>query len=330
MIASRFCPDPERTASSVCPPVVAAADLRLSVRQATWLNNAAGGVRVFGLNAAAPRQNWNEQTVFYRDAGDAIPVSPPGGHPGTKPTTDGWLPGVSAPPAPITTVSSWNSDPNHADRAPGIAHENPPFSQVVQTENQNRYQRNLDRHAGTLPGPYEAYTNQPAYGQAVTNGTYPDLVSMPLSTFNDLDSSPTTSLGTNTRFLGFLDFSAQPGASRPQGFDFSFTQNTDSAMAGLNASNNTALVAYLSDLINAGATNATFLVAAKLAGDPGSITGSNLQFASKDFWPTTVGTGPGPYAPELALNVPEPAGLIAFGVAAFLARRRRRGCSAST
>src|SRR5688500_2628443 len=65
--------------------VGAAADLRLSVRGTGWLNNQAGGVRVFGLNPTAPLQLWNEQAVIYRDAGDAIPVSPTGGHPGSQP-----------------------------------------------------------------------------------------------------------------------------------------------------------------------------------------------------------------------------------------------------
>ena len=307
--------------------VGAAADLHLAVRGATWLNNQAGGVRVFGLNAGAPLQLWNEQTVFYRDAGDALPVAPAGGHPGSQPSVAGLTPGINAPPQPITTVSSWNSNPNHTDRAPGLVHENPPFSQAVQDENEARYQRNLQRHQGTLTGTYESYINQPAYGQAVTNATYPDLTSMPLATFNDADSSPTAPIGTLTTFLGFMNFDALPGASRPQGYEFSFTLSPDSSMLAQNAQNNTALVTYLQNLLNSGGTSATFLIASKLTGDAGPFTGSNMQFASKDFWPVTVGSGPGPYAPKLLLNVPEPTGLSALGIAAVtsVAIRRRRG-----
>jgi hypothetical protein len=306
--------------------VGSAADLRLAVRGTGWLNNQAGGVRIFGLKAGAPQQNWGEQTVIYRDAGDSIPVSPVGGHPGSQPSVAGLTPGVTPPPAPVTLASygssapSWNSNPSSAIRAPGINHENPPYSAAAETENANRYQRNLDRHAGTLTGAYEPYINQPGYTQ-LTNGTYPDMPSIPLSTFNDLDSSPTSPNGTNTKFLGFLDFAAQTAASRPQGFEFSFSHSADPAMAGLNVANHASLIAYLTDMINAGATSATFLITSKLAGDAGPVTGSNKQFASKDFWPTTVGTGPGPYAPELI--VPEPAGLAGLGLLAAAAMRRR-------
>ena len=311
------------TAADVGP----AADLRLSVRGAGGWITGAGGVRIFGLNPTAPLQVWNEQTVFYRDAGDAVPVSPAGGHPGSQPSVAGLTPGVDPPPAPITVANppSWNSNPNHADRAPGLTHENPPYSAEAETENAARFSRNQQRHAGTLTGAYEAYINQPAYTQAVTNATYPVLASMPLSTLNDADSSPTTPNGTLTTFLGFLNFDALPAASRPQGFDFSFTLIPDASMTGgQNAANNTSLVAYLTNLLNSGGTSATFIVASKLTGDAGSVTGSNMQFASKDFWPVTVGTGAGPYAPELILNVPEPTGLAALGVAALAGAVRRR------
>jgi hypothetical protein len=308
-------------------------DLRLNVRGNTWLNNTAGGVRIFGLNATAPLQLWNEQTVFYRDAGDALPVTPTGGHPGSQPSVAGLTPGLNPPPAPITVASygssapTWNSNPNHADRAPGLTHENPPYSAAAETENAARYQRNQDRHAGTLTGAYEAYINQPGYTQAVVNATYPDLVSMPLSTFNDADSSPASPNGTLTTFIGMLNFDSLPGASRPQGYEFSFTQSIDASAT--NGANNSALIAYLTNLLNAGGTSATFLIASKLAGDAGPVTGSNMQFASKDFWPTVVGSGPGPYAPELWLNdVPEPGGIAMLAVGAFAAgslRRRQRG-----
>jgi hypothetical protein len=33
-----------------------------------------GGVRIFGLQPTAPLQNWDEQNVVYRDAGEALPV----------------------------------------------------------------------------------------------------------------------------------------------------------------------------------------------------------------------------------------------------------------
>jgi len=310
--------------------VGAAADFRLAVRGASWLNNQAGGVRIFGLNASAPVQLWNEQSVIYRDAGDALPVAPVGGHPGSQPSVLGLTPGTNPPPAPVTLASfgssapSWNANSNHADRAPGLTHENAPYSAAVETENAARYQRNQDRHAGTLTGAYEGYINQPAYGQAVTNATYPDLVSMPLATFNDADSSPTSPNGSLTTFLGFLNFDALPAASRPQGFEFSFTNSPDASMLAQNAPNNAALVAYLQNLINSGGTSATFLVASKLTGDALPVTGSNMQFASKDFWPVTVATGPGPYAPKLLLNVPEPGGLAAIGIAALVGVARRR------
>jgi hypothetical protein len=310
--------------------VGAAADLRLAVRGATWLNNQAGGVRIFGLNPSAPVQLWNEQSVIYRDAGDALPVAPPFGHPGSQPSVAGLTPGVNAPPAPITLASfgssapSWNANPNHADRAPGLTHETAPYSAAAENENAARYQRNLDRHAGTLTGAYEGYINQPAYTQAVTTGTYPDLVSMPLATFNDADSSPTTPNGSLTTFLGFLNFDSLPAASRPQGFEFSFTNNPDASMLAQNPANNTSLVAYLTNLLNSGGTSATFLVASKLTGDALPVTGSNMQFASKDFWPVTVASGAGPYSPKLLLNVPEPGGMIFVSLAALAGVRRRR------
>jgi MYXO-CTERM domain-containing protein len=307
-------------------------DLKLNVRGAGgWLNNQAGGVRIFGLNSTAPQQLWNEQTVFYRDAGDAIPVSPAGGHPGSQPPVAGLTPGINPPPQPITVAGfgssapSWNSNPNHVDRAPGLVHENPPYSQEAETENAARYQRNLDRHGGILGGAYESYINQPAYTQAVTNATYPVLASMPLSTFNDADSSPTSPFGTLTTFLGFLNFDAQPAASRPQGYEFSFTMSPDASMSSHNSNNNLALIAYLTTLLNNGGTSATFLISSKLTGDPTPVTGSNMQFASKDFWPVTVGTGNGPFGPELILNdVPEPTAALALVSLAGVAAIRRR------
>ena len=56
----------------------------------------------------------------------------------------------------------------------------------------------------------------------------------------------------------------------------------------------------------------------------GLLTGSNMQFASKDFWPVSVASGPGPYAPKLLLNVPEPGGIAVVGLAALAGVRRRR------
>jgi hypothetical protein len=95
-------------------------------------------------------------------------------------------------------------------------------------------------------------------------------------------------------------------------------------MVSQNGPNNAALVTYLTNLLNSGGTSATFLIASKLTGDAGPLTGSNMQFAAKDFWPVTVGSGPGPYAPKLLLNVPEPGGIAVLGIAALTIRRRHR------
>jgi hypothetical protein len=73
------------------------------------------------------------------------------------------------------------------------------------------------------------------------------VTSLPLTTFADFDSSPAAPNGSLTRFLGFLDFAAQSAASRPQGFQFSFTQSSDPAMATLNGPNNASLVQYLTE-----------------------------------------------------------------------------------
>jgi hypothetical protein len=298
-----------------------AADLKLHARNA-WITGA-GGVRVFGLQPGAAQANWSEQTVMYRDAGEAQPV-PVNAHPGSQPSVSGLTPGVNAPPAPfiVTTPNTWGADPSAATRAPGLAHETPPYSAFVDSENQARYSRNQQRHAGTLTGAYEAYINQPGYALTAATGNYTDVTSLPVTTFNDLDSSPAAPVGSLTRFIGFLDFAAQSAASRPQGFEFSFTQSADPAMGALNGTNNASLVQYLTDMINAGATSATFLIASKLTGDAGPVTGSQMLFASKDF-EVTAGAG-AVNGPQLALNVPEPTAFALFGAATLVTASRRR------
>lgn len=323
------------------------ADIRLFSRNASLGGTNAGGIKIYGLNGNAPlATTWDETTVTYRDAGDGIPVSPVGGHPGSQPSP-GAGPAAGAPVAPIavSNAPSWNSNPNAATRTPGLKHENPAYSAAAETTNATRYSANQQNytnyqndladngaadHSYVVANPgfdwtttYQSYINQPAY--MATSGTnYPDLASYdrPGATIGaDLDPTLTT-------FLGYLNYDAK-NPSRAAGTMFSFTTGDENSPVNMGPSvygaNNTALVNYLTALLDGGYTSATFLIFQKNAvdGDTLPVRSDNLIFASKEFQPT--GGSLGAWAPQLIL-APEPgaATLLAIGAVGLIGRRSRK------
>lgn len=314
------------------------ADLRLFSRSANLGGTAnPGGVKIFGLKGSTPlASTWDETTVHYRDAGMALPVVT-GGHPVSQPAPGN--PIVGAPVAPITvsdlgvTAPGWGSDPNSPTRAPGLRHENPPYSAVVETTNANRYQNNLAIRAayladlddnGTIDnGPYiyENYLNQPSY---MTQSGPSDLF-----TFDVPGSTVGTDVDMNHAILlGYLNYDAKADG-RPAGTVFSFATGLEDSPINMGPdqynANRASLVAYLTELLNAGYTDANFLIVQKnnVDNDPLPRRSDNLPFASKEFIP--VGMVQGAWAPQLIL-APEPGSIAVLGIAAasLLGRRSRR------
>ena len=145
-----------------------------------------------------------------------------------------------------------------------------------------------------------------------------------MTTYNaDVDPALTT-------FLGFLDYDAKNPA-RPAGTEFSFSTTDDNSLVNHGyadaAANRAAMVAFLTNLLNAGETSVTFLIAQKnnlaITGDndPLPVRSDNLIFASKEFQPT--GLAVGAWAPKLVL-APEPASLSALALGGLLLSRRRQ------
>lgn len=326
------------------------ADLRLTYRG----NNSGGtansgtnqpaangmGLRIYGLNPGAPLANtWNETTVKYRDAGgqyqpSTSPLATP--NPLAQPS-----PGVrtAAPIAPVSlTDPTWGANAADPDRAPGIVNENGPYSANVESINQSRYAANValynadiadDGIANSSNGTaaYQAYVNQQGYAATSFTGNYTDTVGKPLTTYNaDVDPTLTT-------FLGFLDQDGR--APRAPGTEMSFSTEDDGSTLSHGfadtQANRAAMVAYLTNLLNAGETMATFIVFQKnqlaITGDadPNPVRSDNQIFASKEFAPKL---GPdagivGAWAPKLVL-APEPASLSTLALGSLLMGRRRK------
>ena len=314
------------------------ADLRLFSRNASLGGTNAGGIKIYGVNPSPLAASWDELTVHYRDAGQSEPVVPAGGHPRSQPAVG--TPAANPPPQPIfvTTPITWGSDPSAPTRAPGLKHENPAYSAAAETTNQNRYNSNLAVKAaydadlgdnGQIdngPYNYQSYINQPAYMEPAVTGNYPDL---------DQFDRPGTTVGadaTGATLLGYLNYDAKNPA-RPAGTLFSFTTGIENSPinmgSGQQQANMAALVDYLSDLLDGGATTATFLIFQKntIDADPAPVRSDNLIFASKEFQPT--GGNIGDWAPQLLIGpVPEPGAataLIGLAGAALFRRRRQRG-----
>ncbi len=327
------------------------ADLRLTFRG----NNTGGaansgtaqpaanglGLRIYGLNAGAPlTSTWNETTVTYRDAGSAsnptgiaLPTPNPLAQPAAGPRT-------AAPVAPISlTDPTWGSNPAASTRAPGLVHESAPYSANVESLNQARYSANVALYNADIADDglanssssttaYTGYINQQGYAATSFTGNYVDTVNKPLTTYNaDVDLSVAS-------FLGYLDMDGRT-TPRAAGSELSFSTTDDNSLLSHGytdaAANRAAMVAYLTSLITAGETSATFLIFQKnqLAvtgdNDPGPVRSDNLIFASKEFAPFT---GPdtgvvGAWAPKLVL-APEPTSLSALALGSLILGRRRK------
>lgn len=341
--------------TGVTPATIAGfADLRLTFRG----NNTGGtansgtsqpdvnglGFRIYGVKSNAPlTATWNELTVKYRDAGSAVQPSTGPALPTPNPLAQP-SPGArtGAPVAPVSlTDPTWGSNPADPDRAPGIVHESAPYSANVESLNQSRYAANVALYNADIAddglanssnstAAYQAYVNQQGYNATSFTGNYTDTVNKPLTTYNaDADPSLTT-------FLGFLDMDGRTTPRAP-GTELSFSTTDDGSVishgAADAAANNAALVAYLTQLLNDGATSATIMVFQKnqLAvtgdADPGPVRSDNIVFASKEFAPKL---GPdtgvvGAWAPKLVLGVvPEPTSLSALALGSLVMGRRRK------
>jgi hypothetical protein len=297
--------------------------------------NNAGGVKIYAVNPTAPNAtSWNEQTVIYRDAGLAVPVTPAGAHPTSQPNPGNPILGAPLPWVQVANPITWDSNPSDPNRAPGILHENPAFSAAAETTNANRFAANQTVYAdyladladdGIVQGTYayQGYVNQPSYMTAAVGTQYPDLFDndVPGATVGaDFDPSQTS-------FIGYINYDGRTVA-RPAGTVFSMTTGIEGSPLTMGAdvqnANRTALVAYLTNLLDNGHTAANFYIVHKntIDNDPLPRRADNLPFASKEFWP--AGGNLGDWGPQLILNVPEPAtgALFAFAVAVALRRRR--------
>lgn len=317
------------------------ADIRLFSRNAGLGGTNAGGIKIYGLNPAnSLATTWSETTAHYRDAGDALPISPAGGHPGSQPSS-GAVPNAPVAPINVANPPSWNANASDPTRAPGLAYQNPPFSQSAQNTNTTRYNNNLAKKTaydadladnGVIDAPagtynYETYINQPGYTQQVTNANYPDLVVADLP-LNSIGADATGAGGDYTQ-LGYLNYDAK-NPSRAAGTMFSFTTGSENSPVNMGSAvtdaNNTALVNFLTNLLNNNYTSATFLIMQKnsIDADTAPVRSDNLIFASKEFDP---GTGVGAWAPQLILG-PEPGAataLLALAAPMLARARRRRG-----
>ncbi len=295
------------------------------------------GLRIYGVNSGAPLANtWNETLVKYRDAGSAYPT-PAAPSVFAQPAAGAR---TAAPASPLSqTDATWGSNAADANRAPGIVHENAPYSANVESLNQSRYTANLALYNADLAddglanssnstAAYQAYVNQQGYTATTFTGNYTDTTGKPLTTYNaDLDPTLTT-------FLGYLDMDGRTTPRAP-GSELSFSTEDDNSplshgFADTQA-NRAALVAYLTAMLTAGETSATFVVFQKnqLAvtgdNDPNPVRSDNLIFASKEFAPKLGADAGvvGAWAPKLVL-APEPTSLSAFALGSLLVSRRRK------
>jgi hypothetical protein len=267
-------------------------------------------------------------------------------------------PETQDPPAPFPGSASYGANSSHAQRAPGIRYEDPPFSQQVETENQQRYAYNQAQRNGFLTdGPYEnylPYINQPAYNIRTTASAVPvaDAISTgdgdPFTTgdgytnvWNDIpesnrpwDSGPTNSwlddlepavwnLIGYSRFIGTSAAGNYVSFGDTDGFDN--TPLTDELYIEQN------LIDFIGTWRDLGYTEFTFLVGRgtntlNFNGDnvPDDVlNGGAVHFASKDLIP--AGGAAGDYAPRLILAIPEPgsATLAILGLIGAVGVRRR-------
>jgi hypothetical protein len=323
------------------------ADLQIRSRaDGGFLNNVAGGVKIYGLRYDHPLNlTWNETTMYYRDAGTSVPNTAP--HPQNQPLPG--TPAAGAPVVPLYASATWGANTSDPNRTPGLLHQNAPYSANVDNINSTRYTANGTVYTnyladladdGIVQGTYtyQTYVNQPTYTQTAATGNWTDLVlsDLPLNTLNDTNPADTT-------LLGYLNFDSKAASARPAGTLFSFGTNAENSPINMGSSvynaNLLNLVAYLTNALNNGATQVTFLALGKITGDPGAITGSNMLFSSKDYDPAAVTGqtggnawqnradpgGTGVWGPTLVV-APEPSGLalLALGAAGLLRRARRR------
>jgi hypothetical protein len=333
-----------------------------------WRSNATsnfgtggGSVRLYALDPShAQNTTWDEQNVFYRDAGShqQVNVNPGTGQSLTtpsvlaQPSIAGLTPEFNDPPAPIAGFAGYGANPTHAQRAPGIVFDNAPYSQQVQNENQARYQYNLDQRAlGAGGEAYLPYINQPAYGirqaasaRPVTNAIstgdgdpftttdgYANVDSDIPESNRPWDSGPTNSYVDDLDPVAYqlLGYAKLTGTWTGQLFiDFGDSNGTDTTPSAHELSIRANLISYLTNGLNAGYTDFTFLLGRGLGtldfdGDTvmdDVVSGTAVHLAAKEFAPLTGGN----FAAQLII-APEPgsATLAILGLVTALGVRRR-------
>jgi hypothetical protein len=321
------------------------ADLQFFFR--SQFNSAATSFRVYGLNPAHPlNTTWDEQNVYYRDAGihqNPNPVIGTGQSQATPSVLSQPNPGdvtLADPVAPITPAAGYGADPNSPRRAPGIRYEDAPFSQQVVDENNARFTFNQQQRAAFIAGQtfqaYLPYIAQPGYNVNTTTtlavpnaltmaGGFTDIYSdVPESNRPFFSGTTNTYVDDLTADLSLLGFTTLPAGLRLPGDSFAFTtdrlgtvEDTSPAQLSINLAN---LVNFLSTGLTGGFRDFTFLLGPGIGADGDIINNTNQQVASKDI----IGVGGvGAWAPRL-LVAPEPGSAIAAGIACGLLSLRRR------
>jgi hypothetical protein len=321
------------------------ADLQFYFR--SQFASGATSFRVYGLNPAnALNTAWDEQNVMYRDAGihqNPNPLIGSGQTLATPSVLAQPSPGqvsVADPVPPIVPTAGYGADPNHPRRAPGIRYEDAPFSQQVVNENNARFASNQAQRAAFLAGqaftPYLPYIAQPGYGMSLTASlAVPDALSQVggyTNIWNDVPESnrpffsgPTDSYVDDLEDVTYLGFTTLPSGTRLIGDVFAFTtdrdgtvENTDPAQLAINLAN---LVNFLTNGLNNGYRDFTFILGPGIGQDGDILNPSNQQIASKDLIAPIGGLGA--FAPRL-LVAPEPGTAMAVALFGGLAGLRRR------